>query len=57
MCISYDVLKIETREKKKLFRKGKLEGGGGPAEPVARSLITEPPTYACMRGFMYLSLH
>jgi hypothetical protein len=28
MCINYDIPKIKTREKKKLFRKGKLEGSG-----------------------------
>jgi hypothetical protein len=44
MCTSYDIPKIEIREKK-LFRKGKWEGRGAPAEPVApsdRSLISEP---------------
>jgi hypothetical protein len=28
MCISYEIPKIKTCEKKKKFRKGKLEGSG-----------------------------
>jgi hypothetical protein len=40
MCISYDIFKNRNSWEEKLFRKGKLERRGAPAEPVARWLAT-----------------
>jgi hypothetical protein len=54
MCISYDIPKIKTREKKKIQKRkvGRKRSPGEPVAPSDLSLISDPPI---LGGFTWRS--